>query len=495
MRASDPGGASAAARGRAPWTTIAAITAIGVALRGLLLALALPVEIQADESNYLYLALGLERFGVYLDQHRYLWPPGYPWLMSVMLGDGSDASMTGLRALQVALSSLIGATTMLFAWRLFSTRAAVAAGLLWAVHLPLAAYTHLLWNETVFLALFLPALWQVLRALDLTAEGSEGPAQRRVLVAGVLLGLSLYVKELPLFLVPPLALVVGLRARPLGMGAAWRLGTLLPLAAVVVVLPWTARNLEVYGRVVPSGATLGENVFQGLNARHSNFDLIPLQIERAKRGEAPIGSDRTLALIAPPEGDEGQPQRGWARPEIEVHLMDRQSTSVRRGLAWSLEHPLWFARTRLKKWSELVTPLSFFTRHHALGHYGTDSALAGPLRRPLVGLSMLTSLVVLLGAVLGGALTLRKGHGHALVSTVVGYLVLTATLVSMSRFRLPIEPLLIVLAAGFLTHGIARRSVPRLVGGALGVAALLGMWWLSWPETYTAAAMALGASS
>jgi hypothetical protein len=44
------------------------------------------------------------------------------------------------------------------------------------------------------------------------------------------------------------------------------------LGALVVVLPWTLRNLEVYGRVVPSGSTLGENLWQGVNAQYINWD-------------------------------------------------------------------------------------------------------------------------------------------------------------------------------------------------------------------------------
>ena len=52
---------------RPPWRLIATIALAGVALRGLLLWLVLPLDIQSDEANYLYLALANERFGIYLD--------------------------------------------------------------------------------------------------------------------------------------------------------------------------------------------------------------------------------------------------------------------------------------------------------------------------------------------------------------------------------------------------------------------------------------------
>ena len=105
--------------------------------------------------------------------------------------------------------------------------------------------------------------------------------------------------------------------------------------------------------------------------------------------------------------------------------------------------------------------------------------------------SLLTSVVVLLGASLGAALSLRAGHGRALVAVTIGYVLAAAMLVSMSRFRVPTEPLLLVLCAGFLTHGAAHRSTSRLVAGGALVITLGAFWWIGWPETRAAAAMAL----
>ena len=76
----------------------------------------------------------------------------------------------------------------------------------------------------------------------------------------------------------------------------------------------------------------------------------------------------------------------------------------------------------------------------------------------------------------------------------IGYVLSAALLVSMSRFRVPIEPFLLVLCAGFLTHGAAHRSAPRLMAGGALVIALCVFWWIGWPETRAAAAMALEAT-
>lgn len=487
---------------RAPWRAILVIALVGVMLRGLLLWLVLPLDIQSDEANYLYLALAKERLGIYYDQHRYFWPPGYPWLLSKSIHAFGIEGLNVLRAFQVALSGVIGVTTMLFAWRLFSRRAAIIAGVLWALNLPLGAYTHFLWTETVFLSLLLPALWHFVRALDLTDEGDDLGATRRLLLSGVLFGVALYIKEYVLFLVPILAAVVALRSRSEGWQEALRRASLPVLAVAVVTLPWTLRNHEVYGRTVVGGATLGENVFVGLNARSMNFDILPLRKRRADLGLPQIETMARTSFTEVPAGwvpvdrdGNGEIEvrdAGWDREFEAIHAIDRHSTQLREGLAFAMEHPSWTLRTRLKKWSELVTPLSFFTRHQAMAMYPEGSAVAGPMRAPMVLFALaISTLTMLLGAA-GYFLTLQRGPGRTVFTVLIGYVVLTSLLVAMSRFRVPLEPILVVLTAGLLAHGLRDRSRPRVVGLAATLLVLVGLWWISWPETVAAAQMALG---
>jgi hypothetical protein len=63
----------------------------------------------------------------------------------------------------------------------------------------------------------------------------------------------------------------------------------------------------------------------------------------------------------------------------------------------------------------------------------------------------------------------------------------------MSRFRLPMIPFLIVLAAGLLT-GAAERPVPRgaRILAALVLALLVGLWWIDLPEVAGLVELAVG---
>ena len=483
----------------APWRWIVLLTILGVLLRGLLAWDAMPLDIQSDEANYIYFALALERFGIFFDQHRYFWPPGYPWLISQFISPESGvAGLDVLRCFQVGLSSVIGATTMLFAWRLFSTRAAIAAGLLWAVYLPLAAFTHYLWTETVFLSVFLPALWHLLVGMDRASRNDK--ASGRLLLSGALFGLALYIKELPLYLVPAAGLIVFIRGMTESAGAleSLRRALIVPLTALVILTPWTLRNQEVYGRTVLSGATLGENVYVGLNARYLNFDTTPLRRLRASLKLPQVDTYTRKSFVVPPaswvpadtnkDGTVDARDAAWERAEDIPHAIDRHGVQIGRGLSYALENPVWTLRTRLKKWADLVSPMSFFTRHHALGKYPPGSALAGPARKPSILMAASESALVMLLGLAGFIFTLQRGPGRQLLCLLFAYVAVTSSLTAMSRFRVPIEPFLIVLSGGFIAHGWAGRGNARK--GALRIGAfaacslvLFGLWWISAPET------------
>ncbi len=456
------------------------LSLLGVLLRLVLLLVVGQVELQSDEANYVYGALTLNHFGVYLDHYRYLWPPGYSWILAQCIAIFGQDGLFVAKLLQVVGSASIGLTTMLFAYRLGNMRAARIAGVLWVLYLPLAAFTHLLWNETLFLALFLPALYQLLRVI----QGVERGVDRRLIAAGLLLGAALYLKEAPVYLVPLLAL--GLLPCAPGMREGLARGALLLLACACVQLPWTLRNLHVYGHFVPVAQSLGENAYNGLNEDYRSFDLIAVEVERTRRGLPPLVETRVRPWFVDVEEGSGweRADRGGDAENAVANTIERSRENTSRGLAYAREHPGWLARSRLKKLADLVTPLSFFTRHQALGRYD-HSALGTPLGRALSGLWAVACpvLVLLLGS--AGFFALREPRARWLLGLVIGYTVATSTLVAMSRFRLPIVPLLIACGASLLarrggTPSRGRAATILLVWGVLG-----GLWWINWPETST----------
>lgn len=448
------------------------LTLLGVGLQWVLLVLSGEPELQSDEANYVYLALVWTRLGVYLDQQRYLWPPGYTWYLGLAMDLFGDRGLFAARVGQVLASASVGLTTMLLAYRLFGMRTARLAGLIWALYLPLAVFAHLLWNETLFLALFLPAVYQLVRVV---AEGERLRVDLRLLVSGLLFGLALLLKEAPIYLVPLLALLLAFAAGRLGEGL--RRATLFAGTVAVVLVPWGLRNREVYGRFVPAGASLGENVYNGLNAAYRNFDMGPLETERERRGEPPIEVRDWFIEI--------DDSKQWERADEVLHTIERSEENTRRGLAFARENPGWLVRSRIKKAADLVTPMSFYTRHLAIGHYDS-SVLGSSLGRKLTGVwAVLCSVSVLFLGLRGWIGNLPRGRGGSVLFLVIAYTVGTSLLVAMSRFRVPIEPLFIVFTAGAL--GRVREPIAGARRALLLVAwaVLVFLWWVNAPEVWT----------
>ena len=149
-------------------------------------------------------------------------------------------------------------------------------------------------------AAFGASLYLVFRSLD--DEG--GRPERRLIAAGVLFACALYLKEVPLYLSLLLALALTFGSHGVSRSEGLRRAALYLLAIAAVVAPWTLRNLEVYGRVVPIGSSLGENFYGGVNVEYKNFDLRPFNRFLYFKGRPPEGRVRPwFVAIEPESGD------------------------------------------------------------------------------------------------------------------------------------------------------------------------------------------------
>jgi len=456
------------------------LCAAGVGVRLLLFFLSGGLDLQSDEANYVYSAVSWLHYDVYFDQHRYLWPPGYTWFLAQCLSALGVSGLLLAKLLQIAASAVVGMLIMLFARRLFGMRAARMAGVLWIFYLPLIFYTHVLWNETLFLACLLPSLYLLLTVLQSPGSGPEDPRMDLALIgAGLSMSAALYLKEAPLYLCGALALLLIPFAASKLEGV--RRAGLFLLVVLCAVLPWSLRNLEVYGHTVPLGASLGENAFNGLNADHRNFDLIPIDVARAKNKQGLLKNQYRPWFV------EADLDSRWSRAEAPefINTVERSVENKRLGLAYAREHPGWLMRTRVKKLADLVTPFSFYTRHLALGRYD-ESVLGSPLLRKLTSLwAMACPVLVLLLGLAGFLLALEDRAALWVLGLTGAYYLTTAMLVSMSRFRLPLVPFLIVLSAGLLTSESRTTSRSRRAATWAVWGLLLFLWWVNFPETWT----------
>jgi len=442
----------------------------GVLIRLTFLIASGRIEPFADESNYLYLSLLWNRFDLYSDGAQFLWPPGYPYLISRCLELFGSSGVMAVKLVQVLSSAVIGSAVLWLARLVFGRSAVPIAGILWCLYLPLIAFTHLLWPETLFLALFLPGLCLLLAWGERCEADREMP--QIIVAAALFLSLATLVKEVALGLLPLALILIAARSRDSRPAVRLGLVAMFVLSCSVVLMPWTLRNYEVYDRFVPAGATLGKNMYMGLNDDYRNLDY-----PRRMQSEIHWANSGVLGVLV------GDAPEGW-KSSSAVNVIDRSNENVRRGLKFVRDHTGYVLRSRVKLLADWVSPTSFFLRHYGLGRY--SGLLDRPMvRRVLIGSALLLPMVVLLGSIPGLLSCIERRWIRGSLIAVVGYFLLAGSLLNAStRYRISIEPLLIVCAAGFLArigHGSNWRSTLSPVSLGVGMI-LVGLWALNWLE-------------
>jgi 4-amino-4-deoxy-L-arabinose transferase-like glycosyltransferase len=166
-------------------------------------------------------------------------PPLYPLLLSGVSALGGTGTLAHrlvglpLGAATIALVGLLGR-------RAGGERAGLVAAGLCAIYPIMIATDGALMSETLYgplIALALLGAWRMLdRPSALVAAGT-----------GAVLGLAALTRSEALLLVPLLAWPAAVRG---GSGWPWRAAT-ATAACVVVIAPWTIRNLDAFGRFVP----------------------------------------------------------------------------------------------------------------------------------------------------------------------------------------------------------------------------------------------------
>jgi 4-amino-4-deoxy-L-arabinose transferase-like glycosyltransferase len=287
-------------------------------------------------------------------------------------------------------------------------RAAPALGaLLCALSYTLAARATELLTETLFLFGLTLVLWLLVRA--------GTPTQQRLVSAaagGVALGALCLVRSVAL----PL----------LVLGTLWLLGArrrllvplLFALGALLVVLPWSARNYATYGALIVIDTTGAENLW---------LDNDPAGREVVKAQLYAMGDDRAA----------------------------RQQLATQRGLAAIAENPRHFAG---KAWDEL---LHFFALEYADDMRERRAIWVPPAEvwlRLLLGDGLFV-LVLLAGAAGLWRVRWRSDDPRWLPGAWALYILFTSLLFHVElRYRLPLFPVLLPCAALVVASAFAGRG-------------------------------------
>jgi hypothetical protein len=423
-----------------------------------------------DECTYRALATSILRGEGMEGTKGWLWAPGYPGAIAAhahVFGRINDVKVTQI---------LVALLTVVLLWRFtrahFGDRAATIAAFLFALNPTHVFYASSLWSEGFYTALLFGMVtavgWARGQRPGAGAAQGEPPSPWRGLLPGLLLGACVLFRGVATYLLPcvAIALLWGRRRHP----RAWGSVAATALAATLVVAPYSAYASAKFGALVISDRTLGQMMWLG------NNDFPPLTFDF---GNGPLNDGERDRMTA----------SGRRHCPFEDEPAKQDACELAAGLDWIRAHPGEFVARMPLRVAQMVNPHSLLTRNLRTGKW---RGLPQWVDEAMIGLVVVLSFVVMLGGTIG---LFARGRGWFAVTGVliVGYHVAAiACLAGLSRYRVPLEPLWMVYAAGALaepraTWAALREDRPRAVGALVvgGLLLALMLWflptgWRSW---------------
>jgi hypothetical protein len=357
--------------------------------------------------------------------HMIFYPPLYPYFIAAPFA--AFGTLSAVKVVQAAVGALLVGALGLVGGRLMGARAGWIAASLAAFYPELVWFSAHFWSETLFLVLL---WWSFERLYAADARGSSSVAA----AAGLLWGLAILTRETTLYFTPVAAAWL---AWP--RGPRVRAGAVFLIVSLATVAPWTYRNWRVFHAFVPVSTAGGQNLFQGNTS---------------------IPRDETYRMVDAVDGRIAQYHYAMAMG-IQA-IRDRQPW-------WALEK----LREQMPNFWEAD---SLALIHVKRGAYGEVSPAAACVAAVVV-LAPYLLLLPLFALGLAMAVLARDRRLALLVLFLVYYNALHVITHGFARYRLPVMPLVFLLAGWAWTErrglaGLPRRPVLATAGALLLILAL-----------------------
>ena len=346
------------------------------------------------------------RFGTDVKAFR---APGYPLLVA-----GSGGGVRTIRLVQAILDTSTVLATYLLARRWLAAGPGMLAAMLVALNPFLIFFCSLILSETLFTTLL---VWSVALLANSTDPRRRRP--RAWFWAGaVLAALTIHVRPGAIGLPVVLGLATALAGGPAFSSGGRRLlslpvGASMLVLTILTLLPWALRNRTVVNAWVWTSTNGGFTLYDGLNP------------------DATGGSDQSFVRRMPQLQTMGE--------------VERSAYLSREALAWAGENPGRAALLAGRKLGRMWSPVPLSTEYGGRRMY---VAAAAAYAIPLFALS----LVGLRRRVLPRA---AKG---LLLAPAIYFSVAHAVTVGSMRYRVPVEPMLAVVAASAVVIRARERS-------------------------------------
>ena len=255
-------------------------------------------------------------------------PPGYSLLLALIfkLFGNSD---TPWRLIQILFDALAAAIIFLIAGELLPRGVAILSGVLVALSPQLAHNSLVLLPDS-------PSILPIVLAMFLFTIAFRRRRVFPVIGAGLLIGISCWIRPNALLLSPFLAVVVFFLFE---RGRRWRYALALVVPTILVIMPITLRNIFFFHTFNPISLTAGLNLCAGI----ADYD------DEQRFGQ--LSKDHQVMQWE---------AQFYNRPEYARSLLapdgiERDRERFKRGFAVIKSHPFWFGGVMLRRVGFMLT--------------------------------------------------------------------------------------------------------------------------------------------
>jgi hypothetical protein len=202
------------------------------------------------------------------------------------------------------------------------------------------------------------------------------------------------------------------------------------LAAVLTVAPYSLYASQKFDGLVISDRTLGQMMWLGNNT------FLPMTFDYGN------------GTLRQEDYDRKATEEGRHHCPFEQNPVVQDSCELENGKQWIRENPKEFLRRIPYRVAQLVNPNSFLTRHLRWGRW---AGLPDFVDEILIVLVVLSSFLNLVGGTIGWFVRMQQeDRWYPLLSgsIVLYHVSAIAVLAGLTRYRVPLEPLWLILAAG-----------------------------------------------
>lgn len=421
-----------------------------------------------DECTYLKLARRFADGEGMTGSAGWIWAPGYPALLGIL--EALFGWAQGLKLVQVPVSLLACVLVYQLARLAFPEKRAVArvAAWLYAVSPHLIFFSIRLWSEVIYGTILLGGLLLLLLSRRDLDQGRERQGWKKTLLTGVLGGICVLFRGVATYMLP--IWMFSILWGRWGKRNAWIQAGIIAVVAATTVTPYSLYASHKFeGRIV-SDRTMGQMMWLG------NNDFKPITFDYGNGQLARQAFKRTKNK-GRKASECGSKKNAYTRDKCQTEL----------GFEWIQNNPEEFVERMPMRVAQLLNPHSLLTRHLRWGRF---EGMPQWLDEIIIFLGCLHSLgIMVLGAV-GLAGRGRRAQAVLFSLILVYHCAAIAALAGLSRYRVPLEPLLMIYAAAILadpralvaTVG-AQKWRGVVIAGGLCILLPLVLWYLpaGWP--------------